>query len=112
MHSGLVAYEKHLKERRVRHICKMERLEIRAIIKYFCTKRMPSRVIHEDYMEIFWKESPSYSISIKWAAEFKRGERAFVIMEGLAGPNMPPLIKLSRSCTPWLLVIGCETCES
>ena len=42
MRSCLVAYVKEFLERRVRHIahCKMEKLEIRAVIKYFCRKGM------------------------------------------------------------------------
>ena len=46
MWSCLVAYVKHFKQRRVRHICKMEKLEIRAVIKYFCKKGMPPKEIH------------------------------------------------------------------
>ena len=93
------------------HICKMEKLEIRAVIK--CTlfkKALSPKEIHEDFMESLVKES-SYSTVTKWAAEFK-GERALTMMGGLAAPKMPPLMKLSRSCTPWLCVIGVETCEA
>ena len=36
----------------MRHICKMEKLEIRAVIKYFCKKGMPPKEIHEDFMEL------------------------------------------------------------
>ena len=50
----------------------MEQLEIRAVIKYFCKKRMP----HEDFMETLWKESPSYSTVKQWAAVFKRGRES------------------------------------
>ena len=39
----------------------MEKLEIRAVIKYFCKKWMPPKEIHEDFMETLGKESPSYS---------------------------------------------------
>ena len=45
----------------MRHICKLEKLEIRTVIKYFCKKRMPPKKIHEDFMETVGKESPSYS---------------------------------------------------
>ena len=48
----------------MRHICKMEKLEIRAVIKYFCKKGMPSKEIHEDFME-------TLSTVKKMAAEFK-----------------------------------------
>ena len=50
----------------------MEKLEIRAVIKYFCKRGMPPKGIHEDSMETLGKESPSYSTVKKWAAEFKR----------------------------------------
>ena len=47
----------------------MEKLEIRAVIKYFCKKGMPPKEIHEskkegkdkDFMETLGKDSPSYS---------------------------------------------------
>ena len=57
----------------MQHICEMEKLEIRTVIKYFCKKGMPPKKIHEDFMETLRKESPSYSTVKKWAAEFKRG---------------------------------------
>ena len=34
------------------------------------------------------------------------------MMDGLAAPKMQPLMKMSRSCTSWLCVIGDETCEA
>ena len=60
-----------LKEEGAIHL-QMEKLEIRAIIKYFCNKGMPPKEIHEDFMETPGKESPSYSTVKKWTAEFKR----------------------------------------
>ena len=62
----------------MRLICKIEKLEIRAVIKYFCKKEMPPKEIHEDLMETLGRESPSYGTVKKWAAEFKRGERLTV----------------------------------
>ena len=92
----------------------MKKLEIRAFIKYFCTKGMPSKEIHEDLME-----TPSYNTMKKSAVEFKRvggggggGGGALRMITGLATPKMPSLMKMSRSCTPWLCVIGGETCEA
>ena len=68
---------------------------------------------HEDFMEILGKESLSYSLVKTLAAEFKRErERAMGMMDGLAAPKMPPLMKMSRLCTPWLCVIGGKTCEA
>ena len=99
----------------MRHIYKMEKLEIRAVIKYFSNKGMPPKKIHEDFMEILGKESLSYSTVQKWASGFKRErerERALRMMRGLATPKMPLLMKMSRLCTPWLCVIEDETCEA
>ena len=46
------------------------------VIKYFCTKEMPPKEIHEDFMETLGKESPSYSTVKKCAEEFKRGRQS------------------------------------
>jgi histone-lysine N-methyltransferase SETMAR len=54
----------------------MEKVEIRAVIKYFCKKGMSLKKIHEDFIDTLWKESPSHSIAKKWAAEFKRGRES------------------------------------
>ena len=67
---------KAFKERRVWHFCKMEKPEIRAVIKYFCEKGMPPKEIHDDFMETLGKESPSNCIVKKWALEFKRGRKS------------------------------------
>ena len=91
----------------------MEKFEIKAGIKYFCKNGMPPKEIHEDFMESLGKESPSYSTVTKWAAEFKRGrKRALMMKDGLAAPKMPPLMKMSRLCTPWLCMLGGKTCEA
>ena len=63
---------------------KMEKVEVRAVIKYLCKKGMSPKEIHEDFMETLGKESPSYSTVKKWAAEFRRGGRALKMMNGLA----------------------------
>ena len=65
----------------------MEKLEIRMVIKYFCKKGIPSKEIHEDFMETLGNESPSYSTVKKWAAQFKR-RRKSVEDDGRSGlPN-------------------------
>ena len=68
----------------------MEKLEIRAVIKYLCKRGMPPREIHEDFMETLGKESTCTSnrTEKKWVAEFKRG-RVLRMMDGLAAPKMP-----------------------
>ena len=55
----------------------MEKLEIRAVIKYVCKiKGMPPKEIHEDLMKTLGNEFPSYRTVKKWAAEFKRGKES------------------------------------
>ena len=97
----------------VQHICKMEKLEIRMVIKYFCKKGMPPIKIHEDFMETLGKESPSYrTVQKNWQQSLRGRERALRMMDSLAIPKMPPLMKMSRFFTPWLCVIGGETCKA
>ena len=93
----------------MRHICKMEKLEIRAVIIYFCKKGMPPKEIHEDFIETLEKESPFYSTVKKWAAEFKRGKESVEDDGQSAAPKMQLLMKMSWSCNPWLCVIVGET---
>ena len=50
----------------------MEKVEVGAVIKYFCKKEMSPKEIHEDFIETLGKESPSYSTLKKWATEFRR----------------------------------------
>ena len=89
----------------------MEKLEIRAVIKYLCKKGMPPKEIHEDCTETLGKESP-YSTVENGQQSLRGGERALMMMDGLAAPKIPPLMKMSRSCIPWLCVIRGETCEA
>ena len=92
----------------MRQTCKMEKVEVRAVIKYFCKKGMTPKEIHEGFMKTLGNESPSYSTRKKWASEFKRGRER---EHGLAAPKMPPLMKMWRSFATWLCVTGGETCE-
>ena len=82
--SCLVAFVKQFSERRVRHICKMEILEIKSVIKYFCKKGMPPKTIHEDYMETLGRSLLLITQWKKWTAEFKRG-RGSVDDDGRSG---------------------------
>ena len=45
----------------MRQICKMEKVEVRVVIKYLWKKRMPPKEIHEDFMKTVGIESPSNS---------------------------------------------------
>ena len=66
-------------------------------MKYFFKKGISPKEIHEDFMETPERESPSYSTVEKMGAKFKRGRES--VEDCLTAPKMPPLIKMSRSCT-------------
>lgn len=52
---------------------KMEKNEIRAVIKYLCLKKMSTKDIHSDLMETLGDSAPPYSTVARWAKEFKLG---------------------------------------
>ena len=66
---------------------------------------MPPKEFHEDFMEILGNESLSYSTVKKMGSREGR-ERALMMIDSLLAPNMPLLMKMSRTCTPLLCVIG------
>ena len=59
----------------MRHICKIEKLEISAVIKNFCKKGMPPKKIHEVFVETFGKGSPSFSTVKNGQQSLRGGER-------------------------------------
>lgn len=52
---------------------KMEKNEIRAVIKYLCLKKMSTKDIHSDLVEALGDSAPPYSTVARWAKEFKLG---------------------------------------
>ena len=60
----------------MRQTCKMEKVEVRAVIKYLCEKGTTPKEILEDFMITLENESSSYSTVKKRAAEFKRGRES------------------------------------
>lgn len=51
----------------------MEKVELRAIIKYFDKKGLSPKQIHEELVETLRDKAPSYSMVKTWCADFKRG---------------------------------------
>jgi len=49
----------------------MEKLELRAVIKYFHLKGMTPQEISCDVKETLWESAPAYCTVKKWHAEFK-----------------------------------------
>jgi hypothetical protein len=54
----------------------MEEVEIKAVIKYLCKKRMSQKGIHEDLNDTSGNEYPSQSSVNKWDVEFKRSRES------------------------------------
>ena len=78
------------------HFFKIETLEIRGVIQFFCKKGMPFEEIHQYFMKTLGKESPSYSKVKNWQQSRRGRVRALRMMDGLTAPKM----KMSRLCTP------------
>ena len=66
---------------------KMEKVEVRAVIRYLRIKGISPKEIHEDFMEILGKDSPSYSTEKKWVAEFRRGRESIEDDEWFGRPK-------------------------
>ena len=69
----------------MRHICKMEKVKIRVVIKYFCKKGMPPKEIQEDFMETLGKESPSSSTVKKMGSRVYGGGGESIEDDGRSG---------------------------
>jgi transposase len=94
----------------------MEKVEIRAVIKYLSKKGMSPKEIHEDFMDTHEKDSPSYSTVKTWAAELKKGRESICDDERSGGRQKGPpknaKMKLPKRCTILLCATEGETCDS
>jgi len=52
---------------------KMDKIEYRAVIKFFVKGGLTPNEIHCKFVNVYGDSSPSFSTIKKWAAEFKRG---------------------------------------
>lgn len=52
---------------------KMEKIEVRAVIKYLCLKNFTTEQVNLDLQETLGVHAPSYSTVAGWCAEFIRG---------------------------------------
>ena len=51
----------------------MDKIEYRAVIKFFVKEGLTPNEIHSKFIKVYGDSSPSFSTIKKWAAEFKRG---------------------------------------
>jgi histone-lysine N-methyltransferase SETMAR len=52
---------------------KIDRIEYRAVIKFFVKEGLTPNEIRSNFIKFYGDSSPSFSTVKKWAAEFKRG---------------------------------------
>jgi histone-lysine N-methyltransferase SETMAR len=51
----------------------MDKIEYRAVIKFFVKEGLTPNVIHSKFIKVYGDSSPSFSTITKWTTEFKRG---------------------------------------
>ena len=51
----------------------MDKIEYRAVIKFFVKEGLTPTEIHSKFIKLYGESFPSFSTVKKWAAEFKRG---------------------------------------
>jgi transposase len=51
----------------------MDKIEYRAVIKFFVKEGLTSNEIHSKFIKVYGDTSPSFSTIKKWVAEFNRG---------------------------------------
>ena len=57
----------------------MDKIEYRAVIKFFVKEGLMPNEIHSKFIKIFGDSSPSFSTIKKWAAEFKHGHTSIEV---------------------------------
>jgi transposase len=90
----------------------MEKIEIRAVIKYPCKKGISSKEIHEYFIDTLGKESPSYSTVKKWVAEFKRGREEIREDERPWRPKEATNDETAEAVHDLIMCDRRETCEA
>jgi hypothetical protein len=93
------------------HLDQMEKVEIRAVIKYLCKKGMSPKDMKTSWIHLGRSPFP-IALWKKWAANFRGAERALEMMNGLGGQKRPPTMKLPKLCTIWSCAIEGETCKA
>ena len=70
----------------------MDKVEVRAVIKYFCKQGMYPKEIRDNFIKSLGDESPSYSMVKKWAAECRRGRENMEDYEQFGHLKPPPVL--------------------
>ena len=84
----------------------MDRVEVRAVIKYFCKKgNCPPKEIHDNFIKTLGDESPFYSTVRKWAAEFRRGRMS---LEDYERPGRPKVVATDENVEHVHSLIMCD----
>jgi transposase len=57
----------------------MDKIECRAVIKFFMKEGLTPNEIHSKFINVYGDSSPSFSTVKKWAAKFKRGRTSLEV---------------------------------
>ena len=87
----------------------MDKVEVRAVIKYFCKKGLSLKEIHDNFFKTLGDESPFYSTVNEWAAEFKRRRETVELYERsghLKKATMENLELMQSFKSFWIDILG------
>ena len=80
---------------------KMDKIEYRAVIKFFVKEGLTPNEIHSKFIIVYVDSSPSFSTIKKWAAEFKRGRTSLEDDPCEGRPKSKHHQKSMNTCTIW-----------
>ena len=84
----------------------MDKIEYRAVIKFFVKEGLTPNVIHSKFIKVYGDSSTSFSTIKKWAAEFKRGRTSLKTIHVKDVQEVQQHQKSLNKCTIWYWVTG------
>jgi len=84
----------------------MDKIEYRAVIKFFVKEGFTPNEIHLKFIKVYGDSSPSFSTIKKWAAEFKRGRTSFEDDPREGRLKSATTQKSLNKCTIWYWMNG------
>jgi hypothetical protein len=94
------------------HLGQMEKVEIRAVIKYLCKKGMPPRKSMKTSCLHLGRSPLLIALWRNGLLNLKGTGIALEMMSGLDGQRTPPTMNLPKLCMIWSCARECLTCEA